>query len=455
MAASVSVQADKAGQAGHLRHPLAPPARTAVTLDARSAAVSQRRLQALANNSPRAMQLRARIQMMQLAGQERHLPDELRSARFLLEDGAPAAEGKVGKLAFLANMRGLVSAAAQRILAPFGLAQADCPDLKYWVRYYEGKEADYIEQVIARYAPDTATAGNADDYLALLVKRIEAGLIEHTQTGKSVDPEPMPDEIDKLRPPLSVLGIQKSSAPIVQMQCASGSKTDHDDTPIVDPYALTSEELHENALLREKRAGLAEKFEPRLHPELKIYDENDQAGIVPYPYTMESVKARTSNGKTDELNETGSGSSSTKLTSYTTDLTMASGFEIPTEAQVFFRTALGSGMLLIGEVFSNKLMTEGLKMADVLLYHMELEGVQPEEINRIFIKDIVNEETVSYCLNRFSGKTTLDKMNDRQGLLKNTPFGGVLKNVIPHIINNPSMITFIPAVRKGMHILIE
>ncbi len=164
--------------------------------------------------------------MQQRQAIQREVTEQLQS-RFLIDDGQ-ATDGKVDKSQFLAAMQAQVLEVSKRVLGPFGLAQDDCPDLKYWVGHYGDKDAGYVEDVIARYAPATQDAKDWNEYLSLLVARIETGLIEHTQTGAAVDPEPVPDSIDQQRQPVSVLGIQRMEAPVAQLGCASSTVEDKD-----------------------------------------------------------------------------------------------------------------------------------------------------------------------------------------------------------------------------------
>lgn len=141
--------------------------------------------------------------------------------RFLVDAGLPVAEGQWPKDEFLARMSTQVMAASREILGPFGMAQGDCPDLTYWVTRYKGMDAAHVEHVIARYAPATESAADAQEYLDLLLERIRAGLLEHTRTGASVDPEPPPPSLDRQRPPLSVFALQRIAAPVAQLGCGS------------------------------------------------------------------------------------------------------------------------------------------------------------------------------------------------------------------------------------------
>lgn len=160
--------------------------------------------QALAGASPRAAQCQA---------------------SFLVEQGEPAGKGQITKTEFLERMRALVLVQAREILGPFGLAQGDCPDLRYWVDHYSGKDAAYVEQAVRRYAPATREAVGWRECLELLVRHIRVRLQEHARTGAALDPEPAPAVVERARPPLSVLGIQRMPAPVAQRDCASPAAT--------------------------------------------------------------------------------------------------------------------------------------------------------------------------------------------------------------------------------------
>lgn len=151
------------------------------------------------------------------------------AGRFLADAGGPVGEGKLDKDEFLARMQALVLAASKEILGPLGMAQDNCPDLKYWVSHYEGKDAAHVEQVIARYAPATQDAADCNEYLSLLVQRIREGLVEHARTGAGLDPEPVPKSIEKERPPFDEALLQRRAAPVAQLNCFSSSSSKDDD----------------------------------------------------------------------------------------------------------------------------------------------------------------------------------------------------------------------------------
>jgi hypothetical protein len=153
---------------------------------------------------------------------------QLAGGLFLVDAGEPVGQNQIAKDDFLARLNERVLALAKDILGPYGLAQDDCPDLRYWMSRYREQDAAHAEQVILRYAPATQDAADWQAYLALLVARVRLGLEEHTRTGTPVDPEPMPDSLDRRRPPLTVFGIGSQGQP-AQLKC--GSSSGEDDGP--------------------------------------------------------------------------------------------------------------------------------------------------------------------------------------------------------------------------------
>ncbi len=383
----------------------------------------------------------------QAAAIQREAVLQLQAGRFLVEDGEPAAEGQISKSQFLADMKEQVAAVSRRILAPFGMAQADCPDLAYWVGHYESKDVTHVEQVIARYAPDTATAENAQQYLAKLVQRIEAGLEQHTQSGAVVDPEPMPDSLDKQRPPLKVFGIQRMAMPVVQRGCGSSVGTGAAPGPAPLPLKLSLDEEAENQVQYEARKG-------RLAKEARLAKMAGQKR-----FTMADAAVATSIVDRGEakylssLTKTGE-EEDTNAREFNTDFTHAEQ-GAPVEAKMEFHTAIGNGTLLIGKVYNNAQMGDGVSMAKVLKKHLQWAEVKPETIRRVMIKNVINTSTVKYCESRFPGRTELTKKKEIEEVISNSPLLFGVSDVVPDLIKNASKITFDPGPCFGMGMQLE
>jgi hypothetical protein len=126
---------------------------------------------------------------------------QLVAGKILVDDGEPLKDGQIHKSSFLASLRAEIQQVSKEVLEPVGLAHADCPDLNYWIGFYETKNAAYFEAAVARYAPATAEAANSTEYLASLSERIRAGLVHHVETGENtVDPAKVPADVEEKRP---------------------------------------------------------------------------------------------------------------------------------------------------------------------------------------------------------------------------------------------------------------
>lgn len=164
---------------------------------------------------------------------------QLVAGRFIVDDGEPLREGQVHKSTFLASVRAEVQQLAKDILEPVGLAQNDCPDLNYWIGFYNQKDAAHFEASVARYAPATQEAVDHTSYLSLLTERVKQGLIQHVATGShEVEPGEPPAELEEKRPDPSILTMQRMEAPMQFGVCGSKEKRA---TPAVRVAALNSE----------------------------------------------------------------------------------------------------------------------------------------------------------------------------------------------------------------------
>jgi hypothetical protein len=158
---------------------------------------------------------------------QRQQVTQLVAGKFIVDDGGELKEGQMHKASFLSSLRTEVQKVAKEILEPVGLAQNDCPDLNYWIGFYQAKDVAYFEAAIARYAPATAAATNSDEYLAHLAERVKDGLVDHVTTGGNrFDPEPAPADVEAKRPDPAVLNIQKKEIAPMQFGCAGSITAD-------------------------------------------------------------------------------------------------------------------------------------------------------------------------------------------------------------------------------------
>jgi hypothetical protein len=102
----------------------------------------------------------------------------------LVDDEATTLPGQLRKTEFLRTLRPMVCAAADRELARAGRNTDGCPYLDRWFAYYQGREAQQVERSLRRYAPETASARSASDYLAPISARIAQGVHRWVDTGE-------------------------------------------------------------------------------------------------------------------------------------------------------------------------------------------------------------------------------------------------------------------------------
>jgi Domain of unknown function (DUF4157) len=112
----------------------------------------------------------------------------------LAEDDAQALRpGQARKSEFLAQLRNEICAVGDQVLASVGQSTDGCPYLDRWFAHVAGKSSGYVEQVIARYAPETAGVTRAGDYIPRIVARVRQGMERWVRTGELGDvPEGLP-----------------------------------------------------------------------------------------------------------------------------------------------------------------------------------------------------------------------------------------------------------------------
>jgi hypothetical protein len=112
-------------------------------------------------------------------------PQAAASGGFLVDDDAAATmPGQMRKSEFLSALRPAVCTAADRELARVGRNSDGCPYLDRWFGYYQGQDAQHVERSLRKYAPETASATSARDYIAPISARVAQGVHRWADTGK-------------------------------------------------------------------------------------------------------------------------------------------------------------------------------------------------------------------------------------------------------------------------------
>jgi hypothetical protein len=97
------------------------------------------------------------------------------------------------KSEFLSQLRSAVCRTAEEALAGTIWSAVGCPYIARWFQYYSRRDGAHIERAIRRYAPETAQATTARDYIPLICARVRRGISTWAETGEVTGvPEGMP-----------------------------------------------------------------------------------------------------------------------------------------------------------------------------------------------------------------------------------------------------------------------
>ena len=100
------------------------------------------------------------------------------------DDAGELAPGQMRKGAFLDQLRSSVCATAENVLSAVGRTAQGCPYIEGWIDYYRTRSGQQTERAIKRYAPETADATSASDYIPLINARIRRGVLLWAATGE-------------------------------------------------------------------------------------------------------------------------------------------------------------------------------------------------------------------------------------------------------------------------------
>ena len=132
-------------------------------------------------------------------------------AALVVEGNATKVEpNQMRKSQFIALLRTEACAAADAALASVKHTTKGCPYVAKWLSFYEKQSSEHIERAIHKYAPEAATARNAQEIVRILVIRIERAAVKWAKTGKV---EGLPEDLASQLPGQSgVLGAIRSFA---------------------------------------------------------------------------------------------------------------------------------------------------------------------------------------------------------------------------------------------------
>ena len=106
-------------------------------------------------------------------------------AALIVEDDAPTlAPGQMKKSQFMQLLRVGVCATADAALAAKGRSSKGCPYIEQWIAFYAVQSGPYIERALHKYAPETAGAKRAHDYLSIINDRVRQAVTMWARTGQ-------------------------------------------------------------------------------------------------------------------------------------------------------------------------------------------------------------------------------------------------------------------------------
>jgi hypothetical protein len=100
------------------------------------------------------------------------------------DDAADVGPGQMRKTQFLSALRDAVCGTANEGLAAAGQTTEACPWVEYWFNYAAEKDASYVERALNKYAPESAGAATAGEYVAMIAARVRQSVDVWVQTGQ-------------------------------------------------------------------------------------------------------------------------------------------------------------------------------------------------------------------------------------------------------------------------------
>jgi hypothetical protein len=116
---------------------------------------------------------------------ENTAPNETPTPGLIVEDSVDQlGPGQMKKSDFLAQLRSAVCTSTEEALAGTIWSAAGCPWVDHWFGYYSNRDSQQIERAIRRYAPETAHATSASDYIPIICERVRRAIAIWSTTGE-------------------------------------------------------------------------------------------------------------------------------------------------------------------------------------------------------------------------------------------------------------------------------
>ncbi|MGO9437371.1 MAG: DUF4157 domain-containing protein [Terracidiphilus sp.] len=113
----------------------------------------------------------------------------------LVEDDARGAQpGQMRKGDFLDKLQVSVCATADEVLSSVGRSAQGCPYIERWIAHFRMESSQHVERAILKYAPESAGARKAEDYIPFVAARVRRGVARWARTGEITE---VPDELKR------------------------------------------------------------------------------------------------------------------------------------------------------------------------------------------------------------------------------------------------------------------
>jgi hypothetical protein len=107
------------------------------------------------------------------------------------DEAKDVAPGQMRKSEFLSQLRTEVCSTAEEALRGTMWSSMGCPYIDKWLNHYAAQPSSHLERALQKYAPETASARSAQDYIPLVTRRVRRGIEEWSSTGEVKD---LPEE---------------------------------------------------------------------------------------------------------------------------------------------------------------------------------------------------------------------------------------------------------------------
>jgi hypothetical protein len=111
-------------------------------------------------------------------------PASAAPALIVEDDAQKVGPGQMRKSEFLSQLRSAVCSAADDALSGTMWSAMGCPYIERWLDHYSKQPGPYVERALRKYAPETASARSASEYIPIVTQRVRRGIAEWTSTGE-------------------------------------------------------------------------------------------------------------------------------------------------------------------------------------------------------------------------------------------------------------------------------